>query len=88
MEPKGQCKILVAVGGFRTIPFDMEPKELTWSKIIYLSFGTILFNMVPKGHGNRSTPEAGFGAILFVTTLNERIQCFYFYQNMAYYYYE
>ena len=73
MEPKAIGPCTHKGSSFRTIPFDMEPKELTWSKIIYLSFGTILFNMVPKGHGNRSTPEAGFGAILFVTTLNERI---------------
>ena len=73
--------------GFGTILFSIVPKE-DYQKTLSLSgFGTILFNMVPKGVGYTGMPKFRFGTVRFITTLNA-FSVFYFYQNMAYYYYE
>ena len=65
----------------------MVPKGTLANKANKKSFGTILFDMVPKGVGYTGMPKFRFGTVRFITTLNT-FSVFYFHQNMAYYYYE
>ena len=78
--------------GFGTILFDMVPKETPWGGERISRFGTILFDMVPKVESKREALARVLEPFCLtwcqsVTTLNA-FSVFYFYQNMAYYYYE